>query len=122
MTVSERFLKYVSFPTMSSEESESTPSTEKQKVLGAYLVDELKALGLSDARMDECGYVYAKLPSNSSKKITPIGLIAHMDTSPAAADEPIKTKTVLYDGNDVLLNEERASTFQARTIPRFQGM
>jgi len=117
MTVSERFLKYVSFPTMSSEESESTPSTEKQKVLGAYLVEELKALGLSDARMDECGYVYAKLPSNSKKNITPIGLIAHMDTSPAAADEPIKTKTVLYDGNDVLLNEEKGIYLSSKDYP-----
>ncbi len=107
MKVSERFLKYVSFPTMSCEESETVPSTEKQKFLGAKLVDELIALGIRDARMDEFGYVYGKLPANTDRKLPAIGLIAHMDTSPAAADEPIKAKIVLYEGSPVLLNEEK---------------
>lgn len=59
MTVLERFLNYVSYDTQSSEESDTFPSTEKQKILGAALAEELKKLGLEDARMDENGYVYA---------------------------------------------------------------
>ncbi len=58
MTVSERFLKYVSFPTTSDEDSPSTPSSPLEKDLGAFLADELKAIGLSGVHMDEKGYVY----------------------------------------------------------------
>ncbi|MBE6640959.1 MAG: peptidase T [Ruminococcaceae bacterium] len=107
MKVSERFLKYVSYPTMSDENSATIPSTEKQKVLGVALVNELISLGISDARMDEYGYVYGKLPSNSEKKLPAIGLIAHMDTSPAAADSPIAASVVGYKGEPVLLNGEK---------------
>ena len=113
MNVSDRFLKYVSFPTMSCETSETIPSTDKQRVLGAYLVEELISIGVADARMDEFGYVYAKLPANTDKKLPAIGLIAHMDTSPAASDFPIKTKTVLYDGAPVILNEEKGIELNA---------
>ncbi|MBQ1212409.1 MAG: peptidase T [Clostridia bacterium] len=117
MNVSDRFLKYVAFPTMSCEESETVPSTDKQKVLGAYLVEELLSLGISNARMDELGYVYAKLPANTDKKLPSIGLIAHMDTSPAAADAPIKTKTVLYDGTPIILNDEKGIELNSVEYP-----
>ncbi len=107
MTVSERFLKYVSYPTMSVDESTTVPTTAKQLVLGKVLVEELLELGLSDAHIDEKGYVYATLPANTDKDINTIGFIAHMDTSSAASDENIKTAIVEYRGGDILLNKEQ---------------
>ena len=104
-TVTERFLKYVSFDTMSDEFSETCPSTDKQKLLGAALVEEMKEMGIADARMDEHGYVYGTVPGDP--KLPTIGLIAHMDTSPDASGANIKTKIVAYNGGDVCLNEEK---------------
>lgn len=98
--VTERFLKYVSFYTTSDEDSETSPSTARQKVLGQYLADELKSLGLSDAHMDEYGYVYAHLAANGSDE-EPLGLIAHMDTAPSAPGENIKPRVIRYDGGDI---------------------
>lgn len=106
MNITERFLKYVSFPTMSDENSETCPSSAKQLILSRYLAEELKSLGLSDVELDEKGYLYATLPANCDCKTT-IGLIAHVDTSDACADEPIKTKIVKYEGGSVCLNEEK---------------
>ena len=103
-TVTERFLKYVSFDTMSDEFSETCPSTAKQKLLGAALVEEMKEMGITDAFMDDHGYVYGTVPGDPS--LPTIGLIAHMDTSPDASGANIKTKTVEYTGEDVCLNEE----------------
>ena len=107
MTVSERFLKYVAYPTMSVDESTTVPTTAKQLVLGKVLVEELLELGLSDAHMDDKGYIYATLPANTDKDINTIGFIAHMDTSSAASDENIKTSVVKYEGGDILLNAEQ---------------
>lgn len=104
-TVTERFLKYVSFDTKSDEFSETCPSTEKQKLLGAYLVEEMKTMGIQDAFMDENGYVYGTVPGDPS--LPTIGLIAHMDTSPDASGADIKARIVEYTGGDVLLNEEK---------------
>jgi len=100
----ERFLRYVSFDTQSSEESASYPSTEKQKQLGRQLVEELREMGLTDAGMDDWGYVTATLPANVSHPVPVIGLIAHMDTSPevSGADvKPIIHKN--YQGGDLVL-------------------
>ena len=104
--VTERFLKYVSFDTKSDEYSETCPSTEKQKLLGAYLVEEMKEMGIADAYMDEHGYVYGTVPGDP--KLPTIGLIAHMDTSPDASGADIKARIVKYHGGDVCLNEEKA--------------
>ena len=106
MNITERFLKYVSFPTMSDESSETTPSSSKQLALSRYLADELKALGLSDVELDEKGYLYATLEANCECSAT-VGLIAHVDTSDACADQPIKTKIVKYEGGNICLNEEK---------------
>ena len=65
MNVTERFLKYVAFDTQSDENSESCPSTAKQKLLGAYIVEDMKAIGIADARMDEFGYVYGSVPGTA---------------------------------------------------------
>lgn len=107
MRAYERFLEYVKYPTMSSEESESCPSTKKQLALAELLRDELLTLGLSDARVDEFGYVYASLPQNCEGDINAIGFIAHMDTSPEACDENVNAQVIDYEGGDILLNEKK---------------
>lgn len=101
MTVEQRLLRYVSFDTQSDETSESCPSTEKQKLLGTALVAEMQALGLSDVRMDEDGYVYATLAGTGPS----IGLIAHMDTSPDCSGADIRPRIVEYQGGDIALND-----------------
>jgi len=105
MTVSERFLKYVSFDTQSDEFSEMCASTSKQLALGKALVEEMGQMGIADARMDENGYVYGTVPGDP--RLPVIGLIAHMDTSPDASGENIRAKTVPYSGGDILLNPEK---------------
>ena len=104
-SVIERFLKYVSFDTMSDETSLTCPSSAKQKLLGAAIVEEMKEMGIADAFMDENGYVYGTVPGDESLPV--IGLIAHMDTSPDASGADIKTKIVEYTGGDVCLNEQK---------------
>ncbi len=103
--VSERFLRYVSYPTTSDEFSETCPSTANQKTLGAVLVEEMLAMGIADAHMDEHGYVYGTVPGDP--RLPTIGLIAHMDTSPDASGENIRARVVEYTGGDVLLNDEQ---------------
>ena len=104
-SVTERFLKYVSYETTSDEFSDTCPSTEGQKVLGAALVEEMLALGIADARMDEHGYVYGTVPGDPSLPV--IGLIAHMDTAPDASGKDVKARIVEYKGGDVCLNTEK---------------
>ncbi len=105
MSVIERFLKYVSFDTTSNEDSTTVPSTKGQSVLGRYLVEELTALGLADVRMDEYGYVYGMLPASVGRENEPtLGLIAHMDTSPAVSGKDIKPRIVRYTGGVLTLD------------------
>ncbi len=118
-SVTERFLKYVSFDTKSDEFSETCPSTEKQKLLGAYLVEEMKAMGIQDAFMDENGYVYGTVPGDPS--LPTIGLIAHMDTSPDASGADIKAQIVKYSGGDVLLNEEKDIWLRQKDYPSLKN-
>ena len=103
-TVTERFLRYVSFDTQSDDTSETCPSTAKQKLLGAALAEEMKEMGIADAHMDENGYVYGTVPGDPA--LPTIGLIAHMDTSPDASGADIRAKIVEYRGGDVCLNEK----------------
>ena len=91
-TVTERFLKYVSFDTKSDEASETCPSTPNQKLLAAALVEEMKEMGIEDARVDENGYVYGTVPGDP--KLPTVGLIAHMDTSPDASGTGVKARVV----------------------------
>lgn len=106
MTIHERFLKYVSYPTTSDENNECCPSTPGQMVLARELVKELSELGLTDARVDEHGYVYASIPANC-EGMPSIGFIAHMDTASDAPGENIKARIVDYNGGDIVLNEEK---------------
>ena len=105
MTVYERFLKYVSYPTTSDENNENCPSTEGQRVLANVICKELLDLGLTDARVDANGYVYATIPANC-EGMDSIGFIAHMDTASDAPGENIKARMIEYKGGDILLNEE----------------
>ncbi len=106
MNITERFLKYVSFDTTSDEDSPSCPSTETQLDLGAFLVEEMKEIGLSDVAMDENGYVYGFIPASEGRENDPaIGFVAHMDTSPAVSGRDIKPNIVNYQGGDIRLNE-----------------
>lgn len=103
-TVVERFLRYVKYDTQSSEESSTFPSTEKQKILGQVLADELSEIGMQNVELDEFGYVYAELASNSNKDVPPIGFLAHMDTSPEVSGanvNPIIHKN--YNGGKIVL-------------------
>ncbi|WP_420370999.1 peptidase T [Intestinibacter bartlettii] len=103
-----RFIKYAKVHTTSSEESETVPSTEIQKDLGKILVEDLKEIGLSDAHMDDKGYVYATLKSNTDKELKKIGFIAHMDTSPAASGKGVNPQIHKnYDGGDIVVNKDK---------------
>ena len=106
MKLQERFLKYVSFDTQSSEETGKTPSTEKQRVFAEYLKEELIKEGLQEVELDELGYLYATLPANTDKSVPTIGFIAHMDTSPDASGKDVKPRIIQnYDGSDITLSE-----------------
>ena len=100
----ERFLRYVAVDTQSDENSESQPSTAKQLNLLRMLRDELEAMGLKDAVLDEYGYVMASIPSNIDKEVPAIGFIAHVDTSPDASGAGVKPQIIKdYDGADIAL-------------------
>lgn len=104
--VEERFLEYVKINTKSDETTGTTPSTKEQLVLAEKLYDELKELGLKDARISEYGYVYATLESNIDKDIPTIGFIAHMDTAPDYSGKNVKPQIIEnYDGGDIKLND-----------------
>ena len=113
MNIVERFLSYVAFDTQSSEETNVTPSTEKQRVFAQHLKKELIAEGLQEVELDELGYLYATLPanidrqmSNTDQQVPTIGFIAHMDTSPDASGKDVKPRIIeKYDGTDILLSE-----------------
>jgi tripeptide aminopeptidase len=115
----ERFLRYVTVDTQSSETSETYPSTAKQLDLLRQLVDELKAIGLSDASIDEHGYVMATIPATSRKTGIPvIGFIAHVDTSPemsGAGVKPIVHRN--YQGQDIVLPDDPAAVLRPADIP-----
>ena len=107
LTVTDRFLKYVTFDTKSSEETGTTPSTPGQRVFAEALVNELEALGLEDISIDEHSYVMATLPSNTDSEETPvIGFIAHLDTSPDMSGKDVNPRIVSYQGGDIILNKE----------------
>ena len=118
-SVADRFLRYVGFHTTSDEFSETCPSTDRQRVLGAALVEEMKNMGIADAYMDENGYVYGTVPGDP--ELPTIGLIAHMDTSPDASGENIKARIVEYTGGDILLNEEQGIYLREADYESLQG-
>ena len=122
MTVIDRFLKLVSYPTTSDENSETCPSTPQQRVLAEELVRQMQELGIQDARVDAYGYVYGTIPANCEKDIPVYGLIAHMDTAPDAPGENIRARvTEAYDGGDVVLNEEKHIVLSPEEYPQLKN-
>ena len=118
MTLVERFLKYVSFDTQSSEETEITPSTPGQMVFAKYLKEELESLGLEDITLDEHGYLFATLPANIDKPVPTIGFIAHMDTSPDMSGKDVSPRIVQnYDGSDIVLCAEENVVLSPSQFP-----
>ena len=118
MTIVERFLKYVGFNTQSNEESGVTPSTPGQMVFARYLKEELESLNLTDVSLDDNGYLFATLPSNTDKAVPVVGFIAHMDTSPDMSGRDVKPRIVrAYDGGDIVLNEGQGIVLSPSQFP-----
>ncbi len=106
-TVTERFLRYVKIDTQSDPDSPTCPSTEKQKNLGRLLVKELQEIGIKDAHLDRCGYVYATIASTTKKKVPVICFCSHMDTSPDCSGKNVKPIIhKKYNGKDIHLPNE----------------
>ena len=118
MNIVERFLKYVSFTTTSDDNTKMTPSTPGQMIFAQYLVEELKSIGLQEVDLDNNGYIMATLPANTDKSIPVIGFISHMDTSPDMTAKNIKARIISnYDGEDILLNDEKLIVFETEKYP-----
>ncbi len=117
-TVTERFLRYVKIDTQSSHVSTSYPSTEKQKDLARLLVQELLAIGIADAHLDEFGYVYATVPSSTTKTVPVICFCAHMDTSPDVTGKDVKPQILRnYQGGDITLPGDPAQIIRVADNP-----
>ena len=116
MELTERFLKLVSYPTTSDEGSETCPSTPGQLVLARAIVEDMRAIGIADAHVDDHGYVYGTVPATGEGPT--IGLIAHMDTAPDAKGEGIRARmTEPYEGGDIVLNEALGIRLSPRDYP-----
>lgn len=119
MEIKERFLNYVSFDTQSDSYSHTVPSTSKQLKLGNYLVEELKSLGIENAKIDEFGVVYGTIPSNNNHQGDVIGFIAHMDTSPDASGKDIHPQIIKnYQGQKITLNEDKKLYLDPEQYPQ----
>lgn len=117
-TVTERFLRYVTVDTQSDPQSGTQPSTEKQKDLSRILVHELKEMGYADAEMDEYGYVYATIESNSKKQIPVLCFCSHVDTAPDSSGthvRPILHKA--YDGSEITLPDDPSQVIRMADFP-----
>ena len=119
--VLERFLRYIKIDTQSDENSETTPSTQKQFNLANVLKQELEAFGLTNISLDEKCYLMATLPANTDKKIPTIGFIAHMDTSPdmpGAVENPQFIHD--YNGDDIVINKEKNLVLTTTEFPELK--
>lgn len=119
----ERFLRYVAIDTMSDENSETCPSTEKQYNLLKLLKKELEEMGMKDVELDENGYVYATLPANTDKKVPVIGFISHVDTSPDMSGENVKPQIHKdYNGEDIVLDKENNIILSTALFPELKKL
>ncbi len=121
MNIEERFLRYVSFPTMSDDSSECCPSTEGQMALAKALAREMAEIGISGVELTPDGYVYGYIPATADG-FDKIGFIAHMDTSPDMPDSPIKARIVDYAGGDILLNKEKNIILSDKDYPALSAL
>jgi len=116
--VTERFLRYVKIDTQSDPESPTIPSTAKQKNLAKVILEELKAMGIADAELDEYGYIYATVPSNTDKNVPVLCFCSHMDTSPdcsGANVNPIIHKN--YQGGNIQLPNDKTQVLTPDAHP-----
>lgn len=117
-TVVDRFLRYTAIDTQSDASSATCPSTDRQRNLGKILVAELLELGLHDAHMDDNGYIYATIPSNSVKKVPVICFCSHMDTSPDCSGENVKAIIHKnYQGQDLILPDDVSQIIRMKDHP-----
>lgn len=117
-TVTERFIRYAKIDTQSDPNSPTCPSTMKQKNLGKLLVEELHAMGISDAELDEHGYVYATIPSNTTKQVPVICFCSHMDTSPDCSGENVNPVIhAKYNGQDLILPNDKTQIIKFAEHP-----
>lgn len=117
-SASTRFLKYVQIDTQSDPNSSSNPSTEKQKDLSRLLVQELLDLGITDAHLDEWGYVYATIPSNTNKNVPTICFCSHVDTSPDCSGAGVKPIIHFnWDGTDIILPDDPTQVIKVSEHP-----
>jgi tripeptide aminopeptidase len=117
-TAAERFMRYARVDTQSDPHSETFPTTEKQKNLSNMLAEELQAIGLTDAHVDEFGYVYATIPSNTNKNVPVICFCSHVDTAPDCSGthvKPILHKN--YNGEDIVLPDDNAQVISVKDYP-----
>lgn len=124
MDVLNRFLRYVTFDTQSSETSGTTPSTPGQRLFAEALVEELKAIGLEDISLDEKCYLMATLPANTARQLPTIGFIAHLDTSPDMSGKDVRPRVVQYTGGNIVLNEQEDIKLSPMMFPElsdYQG-
>jgi tripeptide aminopeptidase len=121
-TAAERFMRYVQTDTQSDPQSSSHPTTEKQKNLSKLLAGELKQMGIADAHMDEWGYVYATIPSNSNKKVPVICFCAHVDTAPDCSGTGVKPILhTNYQGQDIVLPDDTTQVLRAEEYPHLHN-
>ena len=122
MDLTERFLRYTAVDTQSCENSNTVPSTASQLNLARQLKAELESIGLEEVYMDDMGYVYATLPSNTDREVPVIGFISHMDTSPSMSGKGVKPRIVPnYDGGDIVLNSERNIILSPTLFPELSA-
>jgi len=111
-------MRYVVYDTQSDPESITHPTTEKQKILAHLLAAELNEMGITDAHVDPYGYVYATIPSNTSKEVPTICFCSHMDTAPDCSGtnvKPILHKK--YNGNDIILPDDFTQVLRTKELP-----
>jgi tripeptide aminopeptidase len=117
-SVLERFLRYVTYDTQSSEKSETSPSTATQNVLSDQLAKELRELGITDAARDANGIVFATIPATSRKQVPVIGLVAHVDTSPESSGTNVKPIVHrAWRGEDIALPDDPAIVLRTSEHP-----
>lgn len=119
----ERFLRYIKIDTQSDDTVEDIfPSTKKQLNLSNLLVDELKALGVADACIDQYGYVMGTIPANTSKQVPTLGFLAHVDTAPDMLGTNVNPRFIEnYDGSDIVLNKEKGINMPVSEFPELKS-
>jgi len=122
-TAAERFMRYVQIDTQSNPQSDTSPTSAKQKDLSKLLADELIAMGIKDAHMDEWGYVYGTIASNTNKNVPVICFCSHIDTAPDASGQNVKPLLHKnYQGTDIVLPDDNTQILRKAEIPYLEKL